>query len=111
MEGLIFGGAYLRREICVLKSIGLALQLEVNLPFLLCFTLKLGAIFQVQAPRDLYLEGRFNGGSFPLPVWGLVFGEAYAWRGLFSEFYGMLQNDLIVQTMLIKSSVGDIKMR
>ena len=25
LEGLIFGGAYLRREICVLKSIGLAL--------------------------------------------------------------------------------------
>ena len=24
-EGLIFGGAYLRREICVYKSIGLAL--------------------------------------------------------------------------------------
>ena len=25
LEGLIFGGAYLRREICVSKSIGLAL--------------------------------------------------------------------------------------
>ena len=25
LEGLIFGGAYLRREICVYKSIGLAL--------------------------------------------------------------------------------------
>ena len=36
LEGLIFKGAYLRREICVSKSIGLALQLEVNLPFLLC---------------------------------------------------------------------------
>ena len=49
-EGLLFEGAYLRREICVSKSIGLALQLEVNLPFLLCFTLYLRAIFQVQAP-------------------------------------------------------------
>ena len=36
-EGLIFGGAYLRRKICISKSLGLALQLEVNLPFLLCF--------------------------------------------------------------------------
>ena len=38
-EGLIFGGAYVRREICVSKSIGLALFLEGNLPFffvLLC---------------------------------------------------------------------------
>ena len=33
----------------------------------------------------LYLEGRFNGGLLALPVWG-----AYIWRGLFSEFYGIL---------------------
>ena len=83
MEGLIFGGAYLRREICVSKSIGLALQLEGNLPFLLGFSLYLRAIFQVQAPRGLYLEGRFNGGFFAFLVKG-----AYIWRGLFSEFYG-----------------------
>ena len=84
LEGLIFGGAYLGREICISKSTGLALQLGVNLPFLLCFTLYSRAIFQVKAPRGLYLEGRFNGGCFTLPVWG-----AYIWRGLFSEFYGI----------------------
>ena len=43
--------------------------------------------FQVQAPGDLYLEGRFNGGFFVLRVWGVIFGGAYTWRGLFSEFY------------------------
>ena len=38
----------------------------------------------------LYLEGRFNGGFFALMVrWANIFGEAYTWRGLFSEFYGM----------------------
>ena len=31
------------------------------------------------------MEGRFNGGFFALRVWG-----AYTWRGLFSEFYGIL---------------------
>ena len=36
-------------------------------------------------PGGLYLEGRFNGGFFALPDWG-----AYIWRGLFSEFYGIL---------------------
>ena len=77
MEGLIFGGAYLRREICISKSTGLALQLGVNLPSLLCFTLYSRAIFQVQVPRGLYLEGLFNGGCFTLPVWGLIFGGAY----------------------------------
>ena len=57
LEGLIFGGAYLRREICVSKSIGLAIELEVNLPFLLCYTLYLSAIYQVQAPGGLIFEG------------------------------------------------------
>ena len=32
----------------------------------------------------LYLEGRFHGGFFALPVSG-----AYTWRDLFSEFYRM----------------------
>ena len=88
MEGLIFGGAYLRREICVSKSIGLALQLEVNLRFLLCLTLYLRAIFQVQAPGALYLEGRFNGRFFALPDRG-----AYIWRGLYMEglIFGILR--------------------
>ena len=86
LVGLIFGGAYLRREICVSKSIGLAILLEVNLPYLLCYTLYLRAIFQVQA-----LGGRFNGGFFALPVWG-----AYIWRGLFSEFYGNSYNSALL---------------
>ena len=60
-----------------------SLLVEGNLPFLICFSLYLRVIFQVQAPGDLYLEGRFNnGGFFALRVWG-----AYTWRGLFSEFY------------------------
>ena len=74
----------------VSKSIGLALQMEVNLSFLLCFSLYLRAINQVQAPRGLYLEGRFNGGFLRYRFGGLIFGEAYTWRGLFSEFYAML---------------------
>ena len=48
LEELIFGGAYVRREICVSKST----ELEVNLLFLLCFSF------------------------FALPVWGLIFGGA-----------------------------------
>ena len=87
---IIFGGAYVRREICVSKSIRLTLQLEVNIPFLFCFTSYSKAIFQVQAPGGVYLERQFNGGFFALPVWGgLIFGGAYTWRGLFSKFYGM----------------------
>ena len=39
------------------KIDGLALYLEVNLPFLLCFTLSLRGIFQVQAPGGLIFGG------------------------------------------------------
>ena len=56
-EGLILGGAYLQRDICISKLIGLALYLEVNLPFLLCFTLYLRVIVQVQAPEGLIFGG------------------------------------------------------
>ena len=46
------------------------------LPFLLCFTLHLRAISNYKPLGGLYLEGLMHGG-------------AYAWKGLFSEFYGM----------------------
>ena len=45
--------------------------------------------FPSTRPRGgLYLEGRFNGGSFTLPVW-----RSYIWRGLFMEgrIFGILQ--------------------
>ena len=67
MEGLIFEGAYLRREICVSKSNGLALYLEVNLPFLLCLLCQFEGNFP-STPEGLYLEGRLNEGFFALPV-------------------------------------------
>ena len=90
MEGLIFGGAYLWREIGVSQSIGLALQLEGNLPVLLCFTLYLRAISKYKPPGGLYLEGRFlTEGFLRYEFGGLIFGGAYTWRGLFSEFYGI----------------------
>ena len=48
--------------------------MEVNLPFLLCFTLYLRVIFQVQA------GGRFKGGFFALPLWGGVIHEGAYFR-------------------------------
>ena len=90
-EGLIFAGAYLRREICVSKSTGQAFYLEVNLPFLLCFTLYLRAIFQVQAPGGAYnWRGDLTEGFLRYCFVGLILGGAYTWRGLFSDFYGEL---------------------
>ena len=80
------------REICISKSIGLALQFEGNLPFLLCFSLYLRAISKCKPLGGLYLEGRFNGQCLGYKFGGLIFGAAYRWRGLFEEFYGTLLN-------------------
>ena len=66
--------------------------MEVNLPFLFCFTLYLRAIFQVQAPRAYIWRGDLTEG-----FWHYWFGGAYIWRGLFSEFYGTLIHDLFQQ--------------
>ena len=35
------------------------------------------------------MEGRFNGGFLHYRIGGFIFGGAYTWRGLFSEFYGI----------------------
>ena len=66
--------------------------MEVNLPFLHCFTLYLRVIFQVQAPRGLILifwRGDLTEDFLRYPFGALIFGGACTWRGLFSEFYGI----------------------
>ena len=65
-------------------KIGLPLQLDVNLPFLLCFTLHLKAIFLLHSPGGAYIwrgdltEGflryRFEG---LIMLGGLIHGGAY----------------------------------
>ena len=71
LEGLIFRGAYLRREICVSKSIGLALYLEVNLPFLLCFTLYLRQFFKYKPPGAYIWRGDLTEGFCVTGLGGL----------------------------------------
>ena len=71
-------GAYLRREIFVSKSIRLALQLEGNLPFLVCLSLYLSCNFQVKAPRGAYIwRGDLTEGFLRYEFGGLIFREAY----------------------------------
>ena len=46
--------------------------------------------FQVQAPRGAYIRrGDLTEGFLRYEFGGLIFGGAYKWRGLFSEFYGI----------------------
>ena len=92
--GLLFGGAYIRRGLSTEGNLRYKLDwasLIVGGKFTV-FTLFYfafeGNLLSTSAQGGLYLEGRFNGGFSVLLVWGLIFGGAYIWRGLFSEFYG-----------------------
>ena len=63
----------------------LIVTLEVNLPFLLCFTLYLRTIFQVQGPRGVYIwRGDFTEGFLHYQILGG--GGDYIWRGYFRNF-------------------------
>ena len=65
-----------------MKSIGLA-SLKGGSKFTivaLFYFVFLGQLSKYKPPGGLYLEGQFNGGFFGLPVWGLIFGEAYFWN-------------------------------
>ena len=68
-----------------------------KLPFLLCFTLYLRTIIQVQAPGGLIFgrRGDLTARFLLYGFGGLIFVGAYTWRGLLSEFYGISsENDL-----------------
>ena len=54
---------------------------------LFCFVFE--GNFQVQAPGGAYIRrGDLTEGFLRYEFEGLIFGGAYTWRGLFSEFYG-----------------------
>ena len=79
LDGLIFGGAYVRREICV-KIDRASLQLvgrEFTIFALFVLLCIQGQIPSISPPGGLYSEGRFNRGFFALRFWGLIFGGAY----------------------------------
>ena len=94
-EGLIFGEAYIRR----------GLSTEGNLRFKIDWaSLIVGSKFTVFAlfyfvfegnfpstsPRGAYIwRGDLTEGFLRYRIGGLIFGGAYTWRGVFSEFYGM----------------------
>ena len=87
LEGPIFGEAYVRREICVSKSIGLACSGKEIYHFCLVLLCIRQQIPSTSPPGGLYSEGRFNLRVFWF--WGAYIwrGFKYTWRCLFSEFY------------------------
>ena len=91
MEGPIFGGAYVRREICISKSIGLACSGKEIYHFYFVLLCIQGQIPRASPPGVLYSLGvDLAEGFLRYDFGGLTFRGAYTWRGLFSEFYGIL---------------------
>ena len=86
--GAYFRRGYVRREICVSKSIALACSGKEIYHF--CFVLLCirGQIPSTRPPGGLYSERRFNGGFCALWFWG-----AFIWRGLYMErlIFGILR--------------------
>ena len=77
-EGLIFGGAYLRREIWVQHRLGYPYKWKEILPFLPCITLCLRAISKYKPPRGAYIwRGDLTEGFLRYEFGGLIFGGPY----------------------------------
>ena len=68
--------------------------MEGNLPFLLSFTLYLRAISKYKSPAGYIWRGDLTKGFLRYDFGGLIFEGAYTWRRLFSEFYGIFQDEL-----------------
>ena len=50
-----------------------------------------GTVFKYKPPGAYIWRGHLTKGFLHCEFEGLLFGGAYTWRGLFSEFYGMLR--------------------
>ena len=92
MEGRIFGEAYVRREICVSKSIRLAYSGKEIYHF--CFVLlSIRAKFHVQAPQGAYIRrGDLTEGFLRNDLEGLIHGGAY-FRNFTGNFFTQLVNE------------------
>ena len=85
LEGL-FGGAYVRMQICISNLIGLACSGKEIYHF--C--------------RGAYIRrGDLTEGFSHYCFGGLIIGGAYTWRGLFSEFYSSYFN--VVYSISVKT--------
>ena len=89
LERLIFGGAYLRREMCF-KIDWPSLIVGSKFTVFALFYFLFEGNFPSTSPREAYIwRGDLTEGFLRYRIGGLIFGGAYTWRGLFSEFYGI----------------------
>ena len=75
LKRLIFGGAYVRREICVSKSIGLACSGKKIYPLLLCFNLYSRANSKYKPPGGPIFGGVNQQTVFCISILGALYLE------------------------------------
>ena len=94
-EGLIFGEAYIRRGLSMEGNLRFKIDwasLIVGRKFIVfaLFYFVFEGNFPSTSPRGAYIwRGDLTEGFLRYEFGGLIFGGAYTWRGVFSEFYGM----------------------
>ena len=85
-EGLIFGGAYIRRGLSMEENLHFEIDWDSLIVaskftvFALFYFLFEGNFPNTSPRGGIFLEGRFNGGFFALRFWG-----AYIWSGLYMD--------------------------
>ena len=95
-EGLIFGGAYIRRGLSTEGNLRFKINwanLIVRSKFTIfaLFYFVFEDNFPSTSPRGAYTwRGDLTEGFLRYEFGGLVFGGSYTWRGLFSGFYSIL---------------------
>ena len=94
-EGLIFGGAVSTEGNLRFKLYWASLIVGRKFTVFALFYFVFAGNFQVQAlplegGGDYIWKGDLTEGFLRYEFGGLIFGGAYSWRGLFSEFYGIL---------------------
>ena len=89
MEGLIYGGKF------AFQIDWASLIVGSKFTVFALFYFVFEGNFSNTSPRGAYIwRGDLTEGFLRYRIWGLIFGGAYTWRGLFSEFYGITTLDL-----------------
>ena len=86
LEGPIFRGAHLRREICISQS---SLIVGSKFTVFALFYFIFEGNFASTSPQGAYIwRGNLTEEFLHYPFGGLILEGGYTWRGLFLEFYG-----------------------
>ena len=94
-ERLIFGGANIRRALSTEGNLRLKIDWASRIvgskfTVFALFYFVFEGNFPSTSPRGAYIwKGDLTEGLLRYRFGGLIFGVAYSWRGLFSEFYGI----------------------